>query len=101
LTERPEEITEEEVPFHRERKICLMCKSKVSRKVNICPECNALYCIKCSDMIENSENAYWVCNAPIDESKPSKPFKEHEAPIIESFLEGKKGTEEPPLKPKK
>ncbi|MHA1915969.1 MAG: hypothetical protein ACW97V_16580, partial [Promethearchaeota archaeon] len=48
LYERPDHITEEEVTFHREKKICLVCKGSVSRLNYICPRCNALYCDKCS-----------------------------------------------------
>ncbi|MHA2037663.1 MAG: hypothetical protein ACW98X_14595 [Promethearchaeota archaeon] len=76
LYEKPELITEEEVMFHREKKICLVCKGKVSRINYICPKCNALYCINCSETLSNKENICWVCNEPIDESKPVKPFIE-------------------------
>lgn len=58
-----------------------MCKGKVSRINYICPECDALYCIKCSEALSNLENACWVCNEPFDESKPTKPFKQEEVDI--------------------
>jgi hypothetical protein len=73
LYERPAQISEEEITFHRERKICLVCKGKVSRVNYICPSCNTLYCIKCSKELSNLENVCWVCNEPIDETKPIKP----------------------------
>ncbi len=43
LYERPIQISEEEVIFHRDRKICLVCKGSVLRLSYICPKCNALY----------------------------------------------------------
>ncbi|MFW9822506.1 MAG: hypothetical protein ACFFE4_06205 [Candidatus Thorarchaeota archaeon] len=83
LYERPLQITEAEVTFHRERKICLVCKGDVSRLNYICPKCNALYCNNCSEELSNMENSCWVCNEPFDESKPTKPFKR-----IKDDLEG-------------
>jgi hypothetical protein len=70
-----QKVTEEEVTFHKEMKICLICKGKISRLSYICPGCYALYCVKCSEGMVNLENACWVCNEPFDESKPSTPFK--------------------------
>jgi len=75
LYERPLQISEEEVIFHRDRKICLVCKGDVIRLSYICPKCNALYCIKCSEELSNQENMCWVCNDPFDESKPMRPDK--------------------------
>lgn len=74
LSVRPEHISEEEVTFHKERKICLVCKTKLSRVIYSCPQCDALYCINCSNSISNLENACWVCNTPFDESRPSRPY---------------------------
>ena len=69
------EITEEEVSISKEKRICLVCKGKVIRyNVFICV-CNTFYCEKCAHALENLENACWVCEAPIDESKPVKSFK--------------------------
>jgi hypothetical protein len=73
--ERPVEISEEEVIFHRDRKICLVCKGNVLRLSYICPKCNALYCLKCSDELSDQENMCWVCDEPFDESKPTNPHK--------------------------
>lgn len=70
LIKRPDNITEEEVIFHREKKICLACKGIVSRINYICPECNALYCIKCYEELTKLDNICWVCNEPFDPSKP-------------------------------
>ncbi|MFX1390613.1 MAG: hypothetical protein ACFE9Z_11155 [Promethearchaeota archaeon] len=75
LFTRPENVTEEDVIFHKERKICLVCKGKLSRSIYLCPECDAIYCKKCSSMLSTLENACWSCNAPFDPSKPVKPFE--------------------------
>ena len=86
---KPQNITEEEVIFHREKKICLVCKAMVSKLVYMCPECDALYCAKCSEALSNLDNACWVCNSPFDESKPSKLLKEEEIAIEEKSKEFK------------
>jgi len=75
LYERPLQISEEEVIFHRDRKICLVCKGSVIRVSYICPKCNALYCLNCSEVLSNQENMCWVCNEPLDKSKPTRPHK--------------------------
>ena len=75
LIERPEYISEEEISFHKEKKICLVCKTTLSRLMYTCPTCDALYCIKCSESLSNLENACWICNTPFDESKPVKLYK--------------------------
>ncbi|MFX0098992.1 MAG: hypothetical protein ACFFCS_05380 [Candidatus Hodarchaeota archaeon] len=67
---KPQRITEEEVTYHREKKICLICKGKTQRKVYICPDCNAIYCENCSNALIKMENACWACYAPIDPSLP-------------------------------
>jgi len=72
---RPLKVTEEDVIFHREQKICLVCKGKTLRLIYLCPECDALYCNKCSTALSNLENACWACNTPFDPSKPVKPYK--------------------------
>ena len=74
-------LTEEEITFYKEQKICLVCKGKISRLNYICPNCDALYCVKCSEALSNLENACWVCNEPFDESKPYKPFKKVEEEV--------------------
>ena len=72
LTKRPDNITEEEVTFHREKKICLVCKSRVAKYNYICPMCDVLYCMNCAQALTNLENVCWVCDSPIDDSKPVK-----------------------------
>lgn len=74
LYTRPNRITEEEVIFHTEKKICLVCKKKILKFTYICPKCEIFYCSDCGQALANLENVCWVCNTPIDESKPSKPF---------------------------
>jgi len=74
---RPQKVTEDDVIFHRERKICLVCKGKLIRSIYLCPECDALYCIKCSEAISTMENECWACYTPIDPDKPVK-LKEKE-----------------------
>ncbi len=75
LKTKPQKITEEEVIFHREKKICLVCKGKVGGfNTFICIKCNALYCQNCAKHLSNLENQCWVCDTPFDESKPSKPY---------------------------
>jgi hypothetical protein len=76
IAKRPAQITEEEVTYYREQKICLVCKSKVGGfNTYICTGCDALYCENCARALSTVENACWACNEPIDKSKPSKPFK--------------------------
>jgi len=72
---RPEHIDEEEVTFHRERKICLVCNKKVEGINFICSTCDTVYCEQCASSLMKLENVCWVCNSPIDLSKPVKPFK--------------------------
>ncbi|MFX1567627.1 MAG: hypothetical protein ACFFCV_04575 [Promethearchaeota archaeon] len=83
---KPQKVTEEEVSISKEKKICLVCKNKITRSNYICPDCNAFYCFNCKVALSNLENACWVCNTPFDESKPSKPYKlekEEEQVVIE------------------
>jgi len=81
LSKKPEFITEEEITFQKERKICLVCKRELSRVMYTCPKCDALYCINCSDSLSNLENACWVCNTPFNESKPVKSFIEEKEDV--------------------
>lgn len=69
---RPARITEDEISVAKEKNICLVCKGELSRLNFICPECKAMYCVRCSEALANLENACWACNSPIDPSKPLK-----------------------------
>ena len=83
---KPGTITEEEVMFHKEKKICLVCKGKVGRYMFMCPECDGLYCQNCANALENSENMCWVCNGPINSEKPVTPLeneKEVESKVLD------------------
>lgn len=89
---RPQRVTEEEVSISKEKKVCLVCKGKVSRyDIYICPECNSLYHHKCAKVLEDTENACWACETPFDETKPIKIIKEAEEKIdIEDVIDHKK-----------
>jgi hypothetical protein len=78
---KPEKLTEEEVSISKEKKICLVCKKQLQKQIFLCSDCGAFYCIKCSDALVELENACWVCDAPFDDSMPSKPFKKEEEEI--------------------
>jgi hypothetical protein len=86
------EITEDEKRFSQENKICLVCKSHV-KDVHfiLCPNCGAFYCEKCATVLSDLENACWVCNGPIDKSKPVKLMKKDvldEDDVIVGISEG-------------
>ena len=85
---RPETITEEEVSISKEKKICLVCKGKVSGfETFLCSNCETFYCHKCARALIDLENACWSCNAPIDKSKPVKlQEKEDEKVIVEERI---------------
>ncbi len=70
---KKETYTEEEILYHKEKRICLVCKGKISRrKKYVCPKCDILYCIRCSIALSSLENICWVCETTIDPSKPVK-----------------------------
>jgi len=66
-------ISEYKVTIHKEHKTCLVCKSDALGYMYTC-QCGAVYCGKCAQALTDLENVCWVCNAPIDVSKPIKPF---------------------------
>ena len=73
------EITEEEVSISKEKKICLVCKSPVSGfNIFICPECDSMYCGKCTTAIIEIENTCWACNSVIDKTKKAKQVNKQE-----------------------
>jgi hypothetical protein len=75
---REEKFSEEDVSLFREQMICLVCKGKALGFTFICPECKALYCDKCARSLIEMENACWICESPIDKSKPVKIHKKKE-----------------------
>ena len=70
-------VTEEKVTVHKERKICLVCKGEIVGFMYVC-ECDTIYCENCTRALAELENICWVCNAPLDETKPVKPYKEED-----------------------
>ena len=95
------EISPEEITLHREQKICIVCKGKLSRfNIFTCPKCDVRYCKKCVEALTNLENACWVCKAPFDESKPSLPDKKAEVDI-EAIEDLPDSTHEEMMKPPK
>jgi hypothetical protein len=75
---KPEMITEEEVTISKEKRICLVCKGKISRHNYVCPECETFYCNKCYNALTNLENACWECDTQFDVAKPVKSFEKEE-----------------------
>ncbi|KKL78604.1 hypothetical protein LCGC14_2023160, partial [marine sediment metagenome] len=69
------QVSEEKVAISKEKKICLVCRGEVVRFSYIC-DCGANYCGNCAQALTNLENVCWVCDVPIDYSKPVKPFKD-------------------------
>ncbi len=71
------QVKEEQITVHKERKICIVCKGDILGFMYAC-SCDALYCEKCARALSEIENVCWVCNIPIDITKPIKPYKEKE-----------------------
>ncbi|GAH17525.1 unnamed protein product, partial [marine sediment metagenome] len=44
-------------------------------------ECGAIYCDNCARALINLENICWVCDVPIDYSKPVKQIEEEPGEI--------------------
>ena len=82
------QVIEEKVEVHKERKICMICKGDVSRYIYVC-DCDTIYCENCVKALIGLENACWVCETPIDQSKPIKHFKKDEVEIKKKTLEKK------------
>ncbi len=71
------QVKEKQITVHKERKICIVCKGDILGFMYAC-KCDALYCEKCARALTEIENVCWVCNNPIDITKPIKPYKEKE-----------------------
>ncbi|MFX1569905.1 MAG: RING finger protein [Promethearchaeota archaeon] len=85
-----DQITEKEVSISKEKKICIVCKGNaIGFNIYICPECETVYCQKCANTLISMENACWVCEKPIDQTKPSKPFQKREDLVIQKEDFGK------------
>jgi len=74
------QVKEKQITVFKERKICTVCKGDILGFMYTC-KCDALYCDKCIQAITELENICWVCNAPIDVTKPIKPYKQEEVGI--------------------
>ena len=81
------ETVEKEVTIHKERKICIVCRGEVLGYMYTC-SCDAVYCENCARTLTDLENVCWVCNAPIDASKPIKPYMEEK--VVEKDVIKKK-----------
>jgi len=81
---RPQMITEEEVSISKEKKVCLVCKGKIGgfNLAFICTACDVIYCEKCARALVELENMCWACNAPINPSRPVKPFQKEEEKVV-------------------
>ena len=79
-SELTSQIIEDKVDVHKETKICMICRGAVTRYIYVC-ECDAIYCENCVKALIDLENACWVCETPIDQSKPIKHFKKDEVEI--------------------
>ncbi|MFX1410225.1 MAG: tetratricopeptide repeat protein [Promethearchaeota archaeon] len=76
-------VREEKVAIHKEKKICLVCRGEVLKYSYIC-DCGAIYCESCARALTDLENVCWLCNIPIDYSKPIKPYNKRENIEIKS-----------------
>jgi len=74
------QVTEEDFTIQKEQKICLVCRGEIKGYMYAC-ECNANYCESCVQALTNLENVCWACNAPMDKSKPVKPYRKDEEGI--------------------
>jgi predicted amidophosphoribosyltransferase len=53
-----------------------VCKGQLSGyNIFICSSCDTLYCQNCARALEDLENECWVCNEPINKSKPAKSYE--------------------------
>ncbi|MFX1394142.1 MAG: B-box zinc finger protein [Promethearchaeota archaeon] len=96
---RPAKISEKEVTFYREQKVCLVCKGEaISFNIYVCPSCEALYCRKCALALSELENACWACDNPLDESKPTQIYKKE---LEEVEIEISENSEKKPKREKK
>lgn len=71
---KSEEISKEKITSLREQTLCLICEREIKgfMKIFICPQCEALYCERCTQKMIKMSNMCWVCDEQIDKSKPVK-----------------------------
>ena len=75
---KPEIITEEEVSVSKEKKICLVCKIKISSHTFVCRNCGSFYCEKYYSALVDLENVCWAGDSAFEESNPVKLLKKRE-----------------------
>ncbi len=85
-TELTAQVTEEKVAIHKEKQICLVCRGEVFGFSYIC-KCGATYCENCARALSDLENVCWVCDTPLDYSKPVKLYKEERITVQEKAKE--------------
>ena len=69
---KKKKLTEEEITFYKEQKICLICKGKTKGFVLICSHCDVIYCKKCAEYLIDLENQCWACHEVLDPTKRVK-----------------------------
>ncbi len=71
---KSKEISQEQILAFREQTKCLICEREIQGfiKIFLCPQCEALYCEKCTEKMIEMSNKCWICEEQIDESKPVK-----------------------------
>lgn len=81
---RPSTLTEEEISISKEKKVCLVCKSKIGgfNLAFFCKGCDAIYCEKCVSTLADIDNSCWVCNTPFDRTKPIPKIEKKEETFI-------------------
>lgn len=77
------QVTIGKVAIYEEKKICLVCRNENISFAYIC-KCGAIYCNNCARALMDLENVCWLCERPIDKSKPVKPI------LVEGIEEGTK-----------
>jgi len=71
LIAQREEITEGDITISKEKHVCLVHKGPIEGYSWICPSCGAYYCMRCIEVLKESENICWSCETPIDHDRPS------------------------------
>ncbi len=95
---RMERVAEQEITVYKESQSCLVCKGSAGGfNIYVCPQCNSIYCKGCAKAVVEIENACWMCESPIDVTRPSKPFEQEEEEII---IEEKSDKKAPKGEPK-
>jgi len=71
------QVSEKSITVYKEQKKCLVCKGNIEGFNNyICSNCDSIYCEHCARTLIDIENTCWMCESPIDKSKPVKSLKQ-------------------------